>query len=147
MFKAIYFDMDGNIADLYAVENWLDQLRNFDPAPYREAAPLLNMQALAHRLNHLQDLGYKLGVVSWGSKESTPEYDSAVEQAKLEWLKKHLGSVDWDEIRIVPYGTPKSSVVSHPSGVLFDDEQRNREEWRGMSFDNTEIMKILELLK
>ena len=33
MTKAIYFDMDGTIADLYAVENWLDDLINFRPRP------------------------------------------------------------------------------------------------------------------
>lgn len=29
--KAIYFDMDGTIANLYGVPNWLEGLRNFDP--------------------------------------------------------------------------------------------------------------------
>ena len=27
MTKAIYFDMDGTIADLYAVDGWLDKLK------------------------------------------------------------------------------------------------------------------------
>ena len=33
MTKAIYFDMDGTIADLYAVDGWLDMLRAYDPTP------------------------------------------------------------------------------------------------------------------
>ena len=37
MEKAIYFDMDGTIANLYAVENWLDMLRAFNPTPYEQA--------------------------------------------------------------------------------------------------------------
>lgn len=28
MEKMIWFDMDGTIADLYGVENWLEDLRN-----------------------------------------------------------------------------------------------------------------------
>ena len=35
--KMICFDMDGTIADLYAVENWLPMLRAFDPTPYEVA--------------------------------------------------------------------------------------------------------------
>ena len=29
----IWLDMDGTIANLYAVENWLPKLRAFDPDP------------------------------------------------------------------------------------------------------------------
>ena len=32
--KMICFDMDGTIADLYAVPNWLDKLRAEDASPY-----------------------------------------------------------------------------------------------------------------
>jgi len=89
----IYFDMDGTIADLYADPNWLDKLRAYDPAPYRDAAPLVRLSQLARKLNKLQRAGYTIGIISWLSKTSTPEYDSAVTAAKLEWLHKHLPSV------------------------------------------------------
>ena len=39
--KKIWFDMDGTIADLYGVENWLDYLLNGDAFPYKAAAPLV----------------------------------------------------------------------------------------------------------
>ena len=29
----IWFDMDGTIANLYGVENWLPMLRAYDPTP------------------------------------------------------------------------------------------------------------------
>ena len=35
--KQIWFDMDGTLADLYGVENWLEKLRASDPSPYAEA--------------------------------------------------------------------------------------------------------------
>ena len=41
MEKAIYFDMDGTIADLYGVDGWLDDLMNESTRPYAAAAPLL----------------------------------------------------------------------------------------------------------
>ena len=50
MEKAIYFDMDGTIADLYGVDGWLDDLMNESTRPYAAAAPLLNMQQLARSL-------------------------------------------------------------------------------------------------
>ena len=37
MIKEIVFDMDGTIADLYGVENWLPKLRAYDPTPYQTA--------------------------------------------------------------------------------------------------------------
>ena len=39
----INFDMDGTIADLYGVENWLDYLIAEDTTPYTEAEPLLRL--------------------------------------------------------------------------------------------------------
>ena len=47
----IWFDMDGTIADLYAVENWLPMLRAYDPAPYTLAKPLVHMATLARLLH------------------------------------------------------------------------------------------------
>ena len=43
MKKAIFWDMDGTIADLYNVPNWLDKLRAEDTSPYREAEPLFSL--------------------------------------------------------------------------------------------------------
>lgn len=142
--QTIYFDMDGTIANLYGVENWLPQLQAANPAPYAAAKPLLKLQPLARRLNKLQAKGWKLGIISWLAKNSTAEYDKAVTNAKLNWLKKHLHSVNWDEIHIVPYGTPKEKTVSNPQGILFDDEKRNRDNWTGTAHNEKDIMKVLK---
>lgn len=147
MTKAIYFDMDGTIADLYGVENWLPMLRNSDPTPYKVAKPLLSLSILARYLNKLQASGYVLGIVSWLSKNSTKEYDEAVATAKIEWLKSHLKSVHFNEIVIVPYGTPKQEVVNNPMGILFDDEEHNRNEWCGEAYNAQNIIEILKGLE
>ena len=146
MTKAIYFDMDGTIVDLYGVENWLDMIINKDASLYTEATPLLRLSALARLLNKLQKNGYTIGIVSWLAKNSTENYDLAVSNAKINWLKSHLASVDFDEIKIVPYGTPKEKVVNFPNGILFDDEMQKRENWIGTAFDETEILEILKNL-
>ena len=102
----IWFDMDGTIADLYGVDGWLDYLINSDVYPYANARPLLHLSALARMLNKLQREGYEIGIISWLSKSGTDEYNKAVTDAKIKWLKKHLASVQFNAIHIVKYGTP-----------------------------------------
>ena len=141
--KKIWFDMDGTLADLYAVKDWLPMLRAYDPTPYRKAKPLVNMAALARMIHNRQAKGYKVCIVSALSKESTPAYDTAVMKAKLEWLKKHLASVKFDEIRFVPYTYTKNDVNSGDD-ILFDDEQRHLEAWTGTAYHASEMMQKLK---
>ena len=141
--NAIYLDMDGTIANLYAVPNWLKMLRAENPTPYIQAEPLVRLSALARHLNRLQRNGYIIGIISWGSKHATPAYDEAVAKAKNFWLNKHLPSVKFDEIHIVPYGTPKSTVAREKNGYLFDDEENNRAEWGINAFDVVNMLDIL----
>lgn len=140
----INFDMDGTIADLYGVENWLEYLINEDPYPYANAKPLLHLASLARKLNTLQRNGYNLGVISWLSKSGTPEYNEAVTAVKMAWLAKHLPSVKWDRITIVPYGTPKEKYCFTAEDVLFDDEEKNRTAWTGVAYNVGSIMDDLK---
>lgn len=136
----INFDMDGTLANLYGVENWLEMLEAEDTTPYAEAIPMLRLSALAKRLNNLQKHGYQLAVISWLSKTGSDEYNEAVTEVKLNWLAQHLPSVNWDRITIVPYGTPKQNFCENPLDILFDDEARNRENWTGRAFDVDNIL-------
>lgn len=144
MSKAIYFDMDGTIANLYGVDGWLDMLIAKDETPYAIAKPMVRLSSLARILNRLQKKGFTIGIVSWLAKSSTNEYDERVANAKREWLAKHLKSVQFDEIHIVPYGTPKETIVNIPNGILFDDEKRNRDNWIGTAYDETNIIETLK---
>ena len=141
----IWFDMDGTIANLYSVDGWLDKLRAEDPTPYMEAEPLLNLQRLARKLNRLQAQGYQLGIVSWTAKVSSELYCHDVTAAKLVWLERHLQSVSWDYIEIVPYGTPKGELCKE--GILFDDELNNRMNWcNEQAFEPSQIFDVLSAL-
>ena len=142
----IWFDMDGTLNRFYEVENWLPMLRAEDTTPYAIARPLGNMQTLARKLNKLHRAGYTIGVISWGSKESSKAYLEAVREAKKKWLDKHLHSVKWDAIHVVEYGTPKENFKLGAEDILFDDEERNRENWGEYSFDPSQIMEILSAL-
>ena len=143
MTKAIYFDMDGTIADLYGVDGWLDSLIAEQTKPYREAKPLVDMRKLGKLLNELQAQGWSIGVISWLSRSGSLSYSAVVTAAKYKWLADHLPSVNFDEIHVVPYGTPKA-IFSSGSDVLFDDEEKNRTDWAGVAYD---VQNILEILK
>ena len=145
--KAIYFDMDGTIANLYGVENWLDDLVNKNTRPYEQAEVMVNMSSLARILNKLQKMGYTIGIVSWLAKNSNTEYDERVTKAKKEWLAKHLKSVNWNEVHIVKYGTPKQTVVRYNQGILFADEVQNRDNWNGVAYDVNNIIEVLKGLE
>ena len=95
-------------------------------------------------LNKLQINGKERGILIWLSKNSTTEYDEKVTNAKMKWLATHLKSVRFDEIKIGKYGTPKSTMVDDVNGILFDDEEPNRKEWKGTAYDVDNIIEILK---
>ena len=86
--------MDGTIANLYGVENWLEMITNYDETPYKNAAVLINMNVLARMLNKLQKKGYQIGIISWLAKGSNDDYDTRVTKAKKEWLAKNEQNSD-----------------------------------------------------
>jgi hypothetical protein len=144
--RTIWWDMDGTIANLYAVENWLPMLRAEDTTPYVEAEVMWNMSQLARLMNQVQKLGYKLGIISWTSKGGSDLYNIAVDTAKREWLDTHLASVDFDYVYIVKYGTPKSLVMQTEDDILFDDEEPNRDAWLGEAYEPDMMIKVLKAL-
>ena len=135
--------MDGTIANLYGVENWLAYLMAEDVKPYAEAKVLHNMSRLARLLNKVQKNGNELVVISWTSKNGSAEYNKAVAEVKKAWLAKHLPSVRWDEINVVAYGYNKANFAKSAEDVLFDDEEPNRNAWTGKAYRETEIFKVL----
>ena len=40
--KTVYLDMDGTIADLYGINNWLERLRNEDHTIFEECEPFIS---------------------------------------------------------------------------------------------------------
>ena len=143
MTKAIYFDMDGTIANLYGVDGWLGCIINEYTKPYREAKALVNMRQLGKELNRLKQNGYTIGIISWLAKGATDEYNKRVTQTKRNWLARHLSAVQFDEVHIVEYGTPKQTLGN---GILFDDEEPNRMNWIGKAYDVNDIIETLKAI-
>ena len=129
MDKILVFDMDGTIADLYGVDNWLEDLRAESPRPYINAKPLYEMDVLNSLLEIFKDNGWKIIVTTWLAKGSSKEYDKLVREAKLAWLEKY--NFPYDEIHLVKYGTTKANCTRKLGGfqVLVDDNDLVRNGW------------------
>ena len=137
-----YFDMDGTIADLYGVEGWLDDLRAENTRPYAEARPLVDCERLIAAIKRLRTLGAKFGIISWTSRNGSPEYNRAVRKVKIAWIEAYFPNC-FTEIHIINHGTPKHRVAKD-FGFLFDDEKKNRDDWGAFSFTEKEIFSVLE---
>ena len=141
----IWFDMDGTIADLYGVENWLEMLIAHDETPYAIAKPIVNLSVLARLMNKVQRKGFEICIVSALAKDSTAEYDERVRNAKIKWLANHLKSIHFDEIRFVPYWYTKNDVNTG-TDVLFDDEERHLEKWTGTAVHASKMIETLKAI-
>ena len=147
MTKTLVFDMDGTIADLYGVENWLADLRAENPRPYVEAKPLYNMDILNSLLKLLKAEGWGVVVTTWLAKDSTKDYDRLVREAKLAWLEKY--NFPYDEIHLVKYGTTKANCTRKKGGlqILVDDNEKVRAGWNLGTTINANENILAELVK
>jgi len=142
MMKIINFDMDGTLADFYGVENWLNYLTNEDVTPYEKAKPLYNTVEISALLSELQKDGYEINIISWGAKNSSEKFLDETKKAKIAWLEKYF-DVKFDNIFVVPYGTPKDTIKK---GILFDDDNKIRIAYNGVSFKPKYIISLLYTL-
>lgn len=150
MLRMICFDMDGTIADLYAVEGWLGKLRAEDETPYVDAAPMWDMAELATALMALQEVGIEIRIITWLSMNSTEDYKDRVRQAKREWCER-VG-FPYDVFHGVQYGATKADSVRRYLGedetaILIDDNAKVRNGWHlGETIDPT-ACDLIETLR
>ena len=146
MINSIVFDMDGTIADLYGLPNWLERLRDSDPNAYLECSPLVDMEQLDNLIARYQAQGVAVEVVSWGAMGGSNDYLASTAIAKRQWLKRHLKS-RLNAVYVVPYGTPKHSVVADSaSSILVDDNKSVRDQWSGETLDATNSKGMMDAL-
>ena len=126
MTKALVFDMDGTIADLYKVNGWLEDIHNENVRPYVLANPIYNAEELNILIDILKQFGWKIIITTWLAKDATEEYNEKVRKAKIEWLAKN--HFDYDEIHLVKYGTTKANCTRKHGGfqILIDDNEKIR---------------------
>ena len=148
--KMICFDMDGTIADLYGVEDWLVMLRDENPLPYAIAKPMWDMERLVNTLFGLQKIGIEIRIITWLSMESSEEYKRATRNAKREWLEQF--GFPYDHFHGVQYGATKADSIRRylaedETAILIDDSAKVREGWAlGEAINPTEI-NIVDFLE
>lgn len=146
--KAIYFDMDGTIANLYEYEDWLSLLQAEDTRPYAECGCLVDFVELREILNAFIEAGITIGVISWGAKDGSREYCAATRKVKKVWCENYFPGV-FSEFHVVKYGTPKHHVRKIKDSILVDDNSDVRDAWNGETIDATKdiIAALRELLE
>ena len=129
MGKMICFDLDGTLADLYSVPDWLRKLRAEDPSPYLEANPMWDMRKLREILLELAKVGWEIRVISWLAMNSSESYKDSVRKAKLEWLEEY--DFPFEVAHLVQYGTTKANCVRKAAdqAILVDDSKKVRDGW------------------
>ena len=148
--KMIVWDMDGTIADLYGVENWLPMLENEIVLPYEIAKPMWDMERLARVVKALQEIGIEQRIVSWLAKDSSEEYKTEVRRAKRNWLEEN--EFPFDHFHGVQFGATKADSVrkflaEDEKAILIDDSFTVRKGWTlGETVNPTEI-DVVEFLE
>lgn len=144
---AIYFDMDGTIANLYGVDGWLDALHVESVMPYVAAEPLVNPSDFVTLIEQLKNKGYTVGIISWSAMNGSKNYNKRVRAAKLAWVKNYFGNI-FDEFHVVKYGTPKHTVAGIKNSIIVDDDCRVRDSWRnGVAIDASDTCAMMESLE
>lgn len=147
--KSICFDMDGTIANLYGVENWLQYLMDENAYPYIVAEPMCDMAELRKVLLALKEQGWNIRVISWLAKDSTPEYKAKVREAKRGWLMEY--NFPMDNCHLVAYGTTKADCVRRYFNgqpmILVDDNEEVRNGWHLGDTINPQTTDIVEALR
>ena len=84
MLPTIALDLDGTIANLYGVRDWLEKLSACDASPYFDAGAIGDVDYLNALIELYKDAGGHVCVVSWTAKGNIPhDYFTATQAAKM----------------------------------------------------------------
>ena len=148
--KMICLDMDGTVADLYAVNGWEPMLRAEDTTPYEAAEPMWDMAELAEVLMMLQMAQIEIRVITWLGKQSTEDFKERSRTAKREWLERY--GLPIDHFHGVQYGATKADSIrkylaEDETAILVDDSAKVRAGWNvGETIDPTAV-NLIEVLR
>lgn len=125
--QTIYLDMDGTIADLYEVENWLPKLRNEEKGLFANLKPMVSESRL---LELFPTDEYDIRILTMLPKGASEEYAEVVTAEKNQWLDTYFPSI---QKRIFKkYGYNKN-LKGSCRAVLIDDNEEIRNNFRGLA--------------
>ena len=121
----VYLDMDGTIADLYGMKNWLEKLENEVEGLFLGCKPLVSEDELEYIFP--SDI-YELRVCSMTPKDATDEYCQVVIKEKNQWLDKYFPSITHRVY--MAYGNNKN-LRNSKNHILVDDNETIRNTFKG----------------
>lgn len=125
--KIVYLDMDGTIADLYNLPNWLERLQNEDKTIFEECKPLVTME----ELNSYYPLDkYELRICSMTPKGASANYRESVKAQKNAWLDKFFPYITHRVY--MTYGHSKN-LRNSKEHILIDDNKTIRDNYKGLA--------------
>lgn len=133
MKKTVYLDMDGTIANLYGIENWLPRLRAEDKTIFLECEPMISEKEL---LNKFPTENFEMKILSMTPLNATENYCLNVINQKNEWLNKYFPSITKRIYK--PYGHNKN-LKNSENAILIDDSEPIRNSWRGTAINPIEL--------
>jgi len=133
MKKTVYLDMDGTIANLYGIENWLPRLRAEDKTIFLECEPMISEKEL---LNKFPTENFEMKILSMTPLNATENYCLDVINQKNEWLNKYFPSITKRIYK--PYGHNKN-LKNSENAILIDDSEPIRKSWRGIAINPVEL--------
>lgn len=122
----IYLNMDGTLNDFYNYPRWKDYLDREEVQPYSHSKLVCNADELITLIRTLKEYKYEVGIITWGSKNATPDFNDKIKAAKVKWLKDYCL---WDEVKnnfnYLYYGVDKTlpfGKYANAPIALIDDE-------------------------
>lgn len=138
--NSIWFDMDGTIAELYKVKDWLPALRSNDWSVYDKCLPRAHFERINAAIEALVENGWQVGVITWASKGiGWDRHLDAIGETKFEWLCRFFPALADGKFACIPYGEDKGLYMIHqmntnydPGNIyyLVDDNKEVRAAWR-----------------
>ena len=129
----VYLDMDGTIADLYGIANWLDRLHNEDETIFTECAPLITEKELLKRFPAEK---YEIKILSMTPLGATDEYCENVANQKSAWLDRYFPTLTKRIYK--KYGHNKN-LKGSASAILVDDSAPIRATFRGTALNPADL--------
>lgn len=133
MKQTVYLDMDGTIADLYNIKDWLPRLRASDKTIFLECKPIISETEL---FKHFPTDKYDIRILSMTPLGATAEYCKNVEEQKNQWLDKYFPSLTK---RIYKAYSHNKNLKNSANAVLVDDSEPIRSSWKGIALNPIDL--------
>ncbi len=140
----VCFDLDGNVADLYNSNRWLEKIRGEEPNVFTSLPYMQGIQDNENYFNayikELQKIGCNLMIITWLPMNASIEAQQMYTKEKLEWIEQYMPYIPKNNIYILPYGVDKHSCFKRGKlNILLDDDIENCKKWNYFSSDNVEF--------